>query len=435
MTVPSGGSSGKAAKWRERRVMERVSGNSGSVVVISKSSARRYLLKRLGFSAESPWRSELRGSGGTLIALRRLENIQIDPVNVIARNQALAVAQRVEEPGEGLDGLLTQGKVFEYTCSARFAYPIEDYPYFRFRMREMATHWAERLKGLESAVQTVLKRLEREGPLPSRALDSHERVQGFWDSAPATKATRHALDLLEDAGMVTTVRREGQERYFALPELVYPKELFEAAQAVSASDWRDFIVAKYFRGHVLAHASDFRFGWIRVRAEARRCLLADWTAAGRLRPVRIEGVRRLYYALADDCDGLLATATVAERGETEGPVFIIPPLDNLLFLRDRLLDLFDFAYTWEVYVPPAKRRYGPYTMPLLAGERLIGRLDARLDRETRTLAINILEFEPWLEPGWGVKRAVRLAVEQLGREVGAATISVADPARVHVRFD
>lgn len=403
--------------------------------VISKSAARRYLLQRVGLGAADPWRAALRGTEGTLAALKRLENIQIDPVNVLARNQALAVAQRVDRPEGGLDGLLAGGQVFEYACGARFVYPIEDYPFFRVRMREMATRWADRLKTVESAANAVLARLAAEGPLPSRALDSGERVRGWWDSDAVTKATRHALDLLEDSGLVTTVRREGQERYFGLPETVFAPELLARSETVTAGEWRDFIVAKYFRAHVLAQASDSRFGWIGLKAAERTRLLDLWCESGRLRQLHVEGVRRPYYALADDAEGLLAMAGASDSGETDGPVSIIPPLDNLLFQRVRLVDLFDFAYTWEVYVPPAKRRYGPYTMPLLAGERLIGRINARHDREAGALTVSILEFEPWLKPGRRLQHAVRDAIGRLALSVGAGAVRVSSRDRVEMSLE
>ncbi|MGE5561306.1 MAG: DNA glycosylase AlkZ-like family protein [Chloroflexota bacterium] len=405
------------------------------MATVSKSAARRYLLSRLGFAAESPWRDELRGLDGTLTALKRLENIQIDPVNVIGRNQSLAVAQRVRAPGAGLDALLADRKVFEYTCGARFAYPIEDYPYFRFRMRQMAGYWQERLKTVQSAAEWVLRRLATDGPLPSRALETEEKVQGFWDSEAATKATRHALDLLEEAGLVMTVRREGTERHFGLPEDAVPQSLLAQAECASLADWRDFIVTKYFRGHILAHASDFRFGWVRIPAPEKQRLLADWCASGKLVAFRVDGIKRVYYALAEHAAGLMATPATAAAGETDGPVFIIPPLDNLLFQRDRLADLFDFRYTWEIYVPDSKRRYGPYTMPLLAGERLIGRLDARHDRPGAALVVNILELEPWVRPGKRLQRAIRAAVEQLARSVGATVVSVPDRQRVAIEVE
>jgi uncharacterized protein YcaQ len=414
-------------------------------ISISRSAVRRYLLARLGLSPSQPWRDELSGTEGVMAALQRLESIQLDPVSVVGRNQMLALLQRVADPGDGLDTLLEQGKLFECLCPVRMACPIDDYPYYRVRMRQKAAEWAERIDAIGGAAQHVIAELEREWPQPSRALDNDERVSGWWDPEDSreTKATRLALDLLELTGKVSTVRRVGVERYFALPEQVYPVSLLAAGDTISDADWRDFIVAKYLRGHVVTPAVDARFGWIHLPIAERRRLLADWAADGRVMEFAISGVRRPYYAMRADGEALLelaakdaagqagaawdevaATGRVRDAG-TEGPVFILPPLDNLLFHRQRLVELFDFAYTWEVYTPQPKRRYGPYTMPLLAGERFIGRFDSRLDREAGTLWVNILEFEPELRPGARLKKAVRGAVATFAKQLGAQRVSVA----------
>lgn len=414
-------------------------------IPITKSAARRYLLARLGLSPTRPWRDELRGVEGVMATLERLESIQLDPVNVIGRNQALVLLQRVKQPGDGLDVLLNAGRVFEYLCPVRMAYPMAELPQFRVRMRQRLAdpEMADWLGRVDGAARHVIAELKREWPQPSRALDNDERVKGWWDAAdnPATKATRNALDLMEVTGQVVTARRSGIERYFALPEQAWPAELLAAGERISEEEWREFIVAKYLRGHVLTHGLGPRFGWIRLSASERQPLLASWLADGRLLEFAIPGVRRPYYAMRADGEALLtlaaaeraggdatawdevaATGRVRDAG-TDGPVFILPPLDNLLFQRERLVDLFGFDYTWEVYMPPAKRQYGPYTMPLLAGERFIGRLDARLDRGAATLCVNILEFEPELRPGARLKKAVRGAVTTLAKQLGATRVT------------
>ena len=102
----------------------------------------------------------------------------------------------------------------------------------------------------------------------------------------------------------------------------------------------------------------------------------------------------------------------------------LAPLDNLLWRRSRLRDLFRFEYTWEVYLPPRKRRYGHYAMPILFGDRLIGRLDPHLDREARRLVIRLLHLEPGIRPTGRLRRVLREALESFARFHGAAGLDI-----------
>ena len=113
----------------------------------------------------------------------------------------------------------------------------------------------------------------------------------------------------------------------------------------------------------------------------------------------------------------------------EGPIRFLPPLDNLLWRRERVADLFSFDYTWEVYVPAAKRRYGYYAMPILAGDRLIGRMDPRLDRANGRLIVRLLHLEPQVRPTRQLRRNLRGALEAFAHFHQAVEIDVerADP--------
>lgn len=132
----------------------------------------------------------------------------------------------------------------------------------------------------------------------------------------------------------------------------------------------------------------------------------------------MEGVRRRYYALAADRPLLEA----AEGWKPSGPVRFIAPLDNLLWRRERLQDLFDFDYTWEVYTPAAKRRYGYYAMPILYHDRLIGRLDPRLDRKQGVLVVNLLQLEPGVKETARLKAALEKALQEFARWHGVEEV-------------
>ncbi len=138
-------------------------------------------------------------------------------------------------------------------------------------------------------------------------------------------------------------------------------------------------------------------------------------------PVAVEGVKTTYLVPASEVDDLVRAA----RWEPEPGVRLLPPLDNLIWLRKRTAEIFGFDYTWEAYVPAAKRKYGPYTCPILYGDRLVGRIDARVEREGRprgewTLVVNGLWWEESVErPG---SSAFERALREWARANGADRI-------------
>lgn len=367
---------------------------------VTREAVRAYLIDRLALGG--------RVAGGAGDLVRRLEAVQLDPVATVERNQHLVLGARL--PGyrpTDLEALLASGQVFEYLANAMCAMPMEDYPLFEPVRRHYRSLLQPSLDRLGPIVAHVLDRLEREGPLPARAFETEERVAGYWDREATSKATSHALNVLLDAGMIMVTRRNGAERHFDLPERVVPPGL---RQPVADADDRRF--DKYLRALRIVDASDPRLGWMHIPGErgtvpiaVRRQALERRVASGQLEPLEIEGVKRTYHVLA----GERLDAGIGAN------IRFLPPLDNLLWSRQRLRDLFGFDYTWEVYTPAHKRRFGHYTMPILRGDRLIGRIDPRLDRRTGTLVINLLD----LEKGIRRSRALDAAIEAFAHRLGA----------------
>jgi uncharacterized protein YcaQ len=379
---------------------------------VSRIQLRRALLARLGLLAwrggrgpqgeGAPWRQVHRGPEGVARALRQLEAVQLDPVAVIERNHHLVLWNRVGDYARAhLEALYHRRAVFEYWAQERCLLPLEDYPLFAARRRPLAADDP----GLRAAVALVRARLAAEGPLPARALDSGGRVEGAWGSS--RKATSRALEMLWDAGEVVVAFRQGEERYFALAERWLPRDLLGQAADEPA------LVRKYLRAYGLVDLQDPRFGWRRLPAAERRDLVPRLLQEGELIPLEVEGVRRrygLHPSLLPFLEGL-------EGAEVLPEVFLLPPLDNLLWQRQRVRDLFGLDYRWELYLPPARRRHGPYALPVLEGDRFVALLDARLDRAHRVL---VVERVSWLEHPLPARAArVRAALGQLAGYLGA----------------
>lgn len=347
--------------------------------------------------------------------IRQLECIQLDPVATVERNQHLVLAARI--PGydpTALNQLLEQGRLFEFWANAACAIPMEDYPIFEPTRIRRQLHIRPELEKYEPVVKDVLNQLEIEGALPSRAFSSTQRVYGYWDNKlPKTKVTSLVLNLLLDSAIIRVVRREGSERFFDLTQRTVPMELQNIAKKTDATVANETLLNKYLRAYRVFEPSDFRFGWQKMNASERRMAITQRVDNGAVIPLEIEGVKRPYYILASDLDRLKSHESneIDNKSWSEGHIRFLPPLDSLLWRRERVADLFNFSYKWEIYTPKEKRQYGYYTMPILAGDRLIGRIDPRLDRAENKLHINLLQVEPDIKLTKQLRRKLDIAIE------------------------
>ena len=397
------------------------------VVVTSKEAVRRFLLEQQGLSPKSePGES---APGDRIFQLLcRLECIQLDPVTAVERNEHLVLAARVPDYSPSLlNRLLSSGRVFEFEANGASVIPMEDYPLF-----EPTRAWFRRMHGsalarLRSVAEFILKRLDQEGPLPARAFQTVERVRGFWDNrAPKTKATSHVLNLLVDIGEIMVVRREGGERYFDLVHRMVPPDLLRKARDIDHEAADAGRLKKYLRAYRIFDTGDWRFGWHRLKAQQRRAVIQQAVRAGEVVPIHVEGVRRRYFMLTADVERLRRHEHVAprERSWPEGPVRFLPPLDNLLWRRERIEDFFDFRYVWEIYMPAHRRQYGYYAMPILAGDRFVGRMDPRLDREQGRLVVHLLQIEAFVRPSRQFVKNLRAALMTFGEVHGAREVVI-----------
>ncbi|MCF6409857.1 winged helix-turn-helix domain-containing protein [Pseudalkalibacillus salsuginis] len=381
---------------------------------VEKSALRRFLLSKQALLEA--------GCSDALQMVKKLECVQLDPVSVVERNQHLVLASRI--PGyetRHLDGLLAEGKVFEYFANAACVIPMEDFPLFEPTRKRIQLKVAESLEKLGLVVDAVIEQLRSEGPLPSRAFQSEKRVHGYWDNKlPKTKETSLALNLLLDSGIIRVVRRDRTERYFDLTERTVSSDLLEKTRAMEEETARKMLIDKYLRAYSVFEPRDPRFGWQKLKAVERRAEVERRVDAGAVIPLEVDGTERQYYMLAEDMDEL--GQFVGDGKSLEGTATFLSPLDNLLWSRERIKDLFEFDYKWEIYTPRSKRKYGPYAMPILYGDRLIGRMDPQIDRKNEVLIVRLLQLEPWVEKTTELRDAIRNALEAFAAFNGAKDI-------------
>jgi uncharacterized protein YcaQ len=361
---------------------------------ISRRTARRYVLGRQGLWPGRRWR----GLRGTASAMRAMEHLQLDPLAIIARAHDLMLASRV------IDYTVDDWAVLTYERRRFFEWggwlavrPMEELPYWRVLMHRerdnehLGALAAEHADAIEEMRHTLRKRrlvANRDFAMGDRTRVDHYR--GRKDSAVA-------LHYLWRVGEAMVARRDRFERVYAATERVAPRALIREAEPAAADD---LILRKQ-----AAHDGLTRFAGMSgmLRRDLPAAELQAWrerqVADGELVEVRVEGWTGPRWAPGADAD-ILATI---ERGRvprrwrplettTDEEAVFLSPLDPVS-ARGRAKPLFDFDYTWEVYTPLEKRKYGYYVLPVLWGDRLVARFDARLDRAGRTLVLLGL----WLE--------------------------------------
>jgi hypothetical protein len=350
-------------------------------IEISKETARYFLVLRQRFLQE-------RGKNGTLEAIKELECVQTDPINVVHRNQHLVLHNRVTDykPSYLEELLYKDRRVFVYWCNEKSVIPIEDFPYFRYRMRNPSEfhspfyeHIKTKRKELENQISYVLAEIRKHGPLSARDLKQKRKIK--------SKVVTRILNLLWDCGDLMIHHTGGNRRYYDLTEHVLPPNLLNM-ETPSKEEYERFMIQKYMRAYGLVDTRNWRFGWLPLKASQRRTIIEEMVENNKLHPVRIEGVRHVYYVLKEQLS-LLEDSNAS----VDAKVYFIAPLDNLLWNRRMIHEIFDFNYAWEVYKVPEKRIYGYYVMPILYGTRLVGRLDPKLDRKNAKMIINSIFLE------------------------------------------
>jgi uncharacterized protein YcaQ len=392
-----------------------------STLHISAEQARRFLVRR---HLLDPPRSLPAAPASVLRVVERLGSLQFDPIEVPGtRNHDLVLHNRIAGYRREWCDLWLYGpdrRLIELYNKSLNLLPVEELPHYALAWDRSHAYYRDRILAEQAPVaDAILARSAAEGPLPSAAFAEHSHPVDWW-WAP-TRASRAVLEALFVTGRVGIARRDGNRRHFDLIERLVPGELLAVRE--SEEDAMRHRLLSRFRAVGLAtprSATEVMYGT--GAAPERERDTAALVEAGALLAVEVEGLRGPRYLMADELP-LLEEARVGHGG-APGVAFLAP-LDPLVWDRRLLRALWSFDYIWEVYVPEAKRRWGYYVLPLLFGERLVGRIEPRYERRTRTLRIVGIWFEegfaPMEEPGF--LDALREAVEAYRRFVGARSVS------------
>jgi hypothetical protein len=356
----------------------------------------------------APPRSLPATEDGVMAVFERLGTIQFDPLEIAGRNHDLVLQARIGGYRRALgDGALYESRrLFEAYNKGLSLLPTRDLPWHRITWdRARARHDGGAFDEHAPLVEELLTRVREGGALSPTDIEPRAAIDWYWRP---TNQVRAILEALAEAGILGIARRDGNRRIYDLAERLFPAELL--AHRLPEREQVRFRLLTRYRANGLLGASGSAELWLGIgpatpdpsrpgrhtRTEVRDELIAD----GMLVPVTVEGVRAPRYVVADELARLDEAAAEVAAGIPPGGhapgVTFLAPLDPLCWDRDLLRAIFDFDYVWEVYVPAARRRWGYYVLPILFGDRLVGRIEPRFDRPARAVRV----LGAWWEPGF-----------------------------------
>ncbi len=393
-------------------------------LTIAADQARRLTLSLQGLAG---WPRRRLSTAGLALLVERLGFLQLDSINTVARaHHMILLARHPSYRPELLRRAQEdEGRLFEHwTDRIASLLPVDLYPYWRLRFARERAMVEARFKrwfgdGFALELERLLDQIRASGAIRARDLEvARARPSGGWWDWHAGKI---ALEYLWRTGRLAIARRDGFQKVYDLPERVIP----EAARRHQPSeaeliDWACRAALERLGVASPGELARF-FGLVSIEEAKAWCARNQGAAAVPAILNSLNGAPPRKLLARPDIETLIASLPEPPRR-----LRILNPFDPLLRDRARLARLFGFDYRIEVFVPEAKRRYGYYVFPLLEGERLIGRLDMKADRQRAALDVKALWLEPGLRLSRGRQRRLEAELDRIRRFIDAGSVHFAD---------
>jgi uncharacterized protein YcaQ len=364
-----------------------------------------------------------------LDAVRDLGCLQLDPISAVARSHLLVLHSRFGkyDPAH-LDTLLWQERcLFEYWAHAASIVLTEDYPIHQLNMQQHLTgdsawhrHIRAWMKENAALRDYILTELRSKGPLPSKHFE--DKAADGWQSTGWTSGRNvsRMLDFLWISGTIMVAGRKGGQKLWDLSERCLPD--WTPRDPMPQRELVKQAAQKSLRALGVAQERHIRQHYVSGRYPDLPGVLKALEAEKRIERVQIKDDERtwpgIWYIHTED----LPLLDQLSNGLWQPRTTLLSPFDNLIRDRARTEGLFNFFYRIEIYVPKARREYGYYVLPILHGDRLIGRIDPLMDRKNKRLAINAVYAEADAPKNLKTGKAVAAAIEELASFLQAKEI-------------
>ena len=318
---------------------------------------------------------KLYGTDGIKKLMRKLHSIQYDPLNVVGRNADLVLQARIADyRSEMLEYLLyTEHFLTDGFDKEMCIYITEDFERFE-NVRQIQAQSAERTlsyRGQTEALnilQEVRAFVSANGLTGTKDISIGEVRESRWGHKKLSSA---ALDYLYTKGELCVAKKIGTQKQFDLTERVIPKDYFSGFRFMTIEQFLDWYVKRRIAGVGIlwGKRGDAWQGNYLGDNELRKSTIARLAEKGELKVIHVEGITEEFYCCEDFLESLKS-----ERASDYAR--FIAPLDNMIWDRKMTESIFDFSYSWEVYTPVSKRKYGYYVLPVLYNDSFVARFEA-----------------------------------------------------------
>ena len=384
---------------------------------ITKKQAGSFILAKQGLLGKH----RFAGKDGVCQYVRQAGCIQFDPVDVCGKNAELTLQSRVRGfTKQMLSELLYKDRLLvDYIDKELSIWLREDWPYFS-GFRERSRNHGNSFPGMPDLEEKAVDYIRKHGPVSSDTLPIDGKI--FWHSSMhwsgnwsgLSPASRSVLEQLYTDGVLLIHHKSGSRKFYDLADRYFSTELLSASNPCKDDD--SFLQWRIKRrigavGILWNRRSDAWLG-IEMSTQEREQAMAVLTQKGEVLPVQVEGISASFYLLSEDLP--LLEAVKAGMIDQKPRLEFLAPLDPMLWDRKMIEAIWDYQYSWEIYTPREKRKYGYYVLPMIWGERFIGRIEASANRKSGTLMVKNI----WFENGVRLTKKLNLELDKTIRRLG-----------------
>ena len=360
-----------------------------SEIYITKDEARKFILYKQGLLGDY----HFEGKNGILDFIRQAGCIQFDPIDVCGKNAEIVLQSRVRGFTKSLlnELLYADRKLVDFFDKNLSIIPIENWKYFE-RTREEHRRWERSHDEIEQVRNEIISSISEQGPMCSSDFELSQKVDWYWSK---TKLSRAALEHLYFTGELAIHHKQGSVKYYDLIGNCIPNYILKEADPYPCDfEHRKWRVLQRIGsvGLLWNRASDAWLGISGMKAKERDEIFSTLLSEARITPIKVENINHTLYCLTEDIKWM---EYVKNEIPTKKRCEFIAPLDNMMWDRKLIKEIFDFEYKWEIYTPQSERKYGYYVLPILYGAQFIGRIEMVYDRKGSKL--NVINI--WYEPG------------------------------------
>lgn len=348
---------------------------------ITKKQARRFLLIKHGLLGGY----KFEGKQGIVDYVRQCGCVQYDPIDVCGKNHELVMFSKIKDfSKDKIYDLLYKDRVlidwFDKCMSITLT---ADWPYFE-QEREKAKYDTRSKEDIDTVADEILKYIKENGPICSSDIKFDKKVSWYW--AP-TSLSRAALDMLYFKGELVFHHKKNTRKYYDLTERHIDTQLLN--QKNPNKNQMEILTWNVKRrigsvGMLHNNASYAFIGVNELKTKERNNIYHGLLEDKTLSEVKVEGIKNSFYYLSEDKE--IMDSAISNK-YFESRIEFLGPLDNIIWDRKVIMELFDFDYKWEIYTPLKDRKYGYYVLPVLYGEKIIGRIELARDKKKKKIVV------------------------------------------------